>query len=329
MLKAFVTGADGYIGSHVVEKLLESGHTVVALAHYNSLGTAGWLDTIPAADNLVVEWGDIRDPQQMMNVCSGADIVIHLAALITIPYSYAAPRSYLETNVLGTQNILEAVRFHNVPRMIHISTSEVYGSAQTVPISETHPLVGQSPYSASKIAADQIAHSYWASFDTPVVTVRPFNTYGPRQSNRAVIPTIISQLLDHPDYVELGTLDTTRDLTFVEDTADGVVSAALGSGGEGQVVNLGTGDEWSVRDIFTEITAILGVAPEVREDRSRVRPRNSEVQRLVSDNSLVRDLFGWSPLYTGQVGLQRGLEKTVEWFRANIGRYENRSRLLL
>lgn len=328
-MRCFVSGADGYIGSHVVEKLLAAGHTVIGLAQYNSAGTAGWLDTIPANGNLVIEWGDIRDPQQMLSLCSSADVVIHLAALITIPYSYVAPRSYLETNALGSQNILEAVRFHNVPRMIHISTSEVYGSAQTVPISESHPLVGQSPYSASKIAADQIAHSYWASFDTPVVTVRPFNTYGPRQSNRAVIPTIISQLLDHPDHVELGTLETTRDLTFVEDTADGVVLAALGTGGEGQVVNLGTGDEWSVRDILTDITAILGVTPEVREDSSRVRPRNSEVQRLVSDNSRVRDLFGWSPRYTGKDGLHRGLEKTVEWFRANIGRYENRSRLLL
>lgn len=328
-MRVVVTGADGYIGSHVVERLLEAGHTVVGLAQYNSHGTAGWLDSVSANENLKVEWGDIRDSQQMLNLCAGAEIVIHLAALITIPYSYVAPRSYLETNVLGTQSILEAVRSHEVPRMIHISTSEVYGSAQSVPITESHPLVGQSPYSASKIAADQVVHSYWASYSTPVVTIRPFNTYGPRQSNRAVIPTMISQLLDHPHYVDLGNIDTTRDLTFVDDTAGGVVSAALSSGGEGQVFNLGTGDEWSVREILSSVAAILRVSPEVRQDSSRIRPEKSEVMRLISDNSRARELFGWFPRYTGQDGLHRGLEKTIDWFRANIGLYENRSRLLV
>ena len=328
-MRVFVTGADGYIGSHVVEALLEGGHSVVALAQYNSLGSAGWLDALPPADRLSLEWGDIRDPQQMSRLCEGIDTVIHLAALITIPYSYVAPRSYLETNVLGTHNVLEAVRVHGTPRMVHISTSEVYGSAQTVPISEAHPLVGQSPYSASKIAADQLAYSYWSSFETPVVTVRPFNTYGPRQSNRAVIPTIVSQLLDHPEYVELGALDTTRDLTFVTDTAEGIVAAALETGGEGEVFNLGTGDEWSVRDILATIAGILDLAPEIREDASRLRPQKSEVLRLVSDNSRVRERFGWSPGFTGADGLQRGLEQTVGWFRENLASYANRSRLLL
>jgi len=328
-MRVFVTGADGYIGSHVTESLLVAGHTVRALAQYNSLGSAGWLDSLSTSNSLDVEWGDIRDPQQISRLCVGVDTVIHLAALITIPYSYVAPRSYLETNVLGTQNVLEAVRSQGIPRMVHISTSEVYGSAQTVPISEAHPLVGQSPYSASKIAADQLAYSYWSSFETPVVTVRPFNTYGPRQSSRAVIPTIVSQLLDHPDYVELGVLDTTRDLTYVEDTAAGIVAAALGTGGEGEVFNLGTGDEWSVRDILASIAGILDASPEIREDASRLRPEKSEVLRLVSDNSRARAKFGWSPTYTGREGLQRGLEKTTLWFRENLEGYSNRSRLLL
>ena len=328
-MRIFVTGADGYIGSHIVERLLEYGHFVRALAQYNSQGSAGWLDVLPPIESLAVEWGDVRDPQQMSQLCKGVDTVIHLAALITIPYSYGAPRSYLETNVLGTHNILEAVRTHDIARMVHVSTSEVYGSAQTVPISETHPLVGQSPYSASKIAADQLAYSYWSSFETPVVTVRPFNTYGPRQSNRAFIPTIVTQLLDHPEFVELGALDTTRDLTFVRDTAEGIVAAALQSGGEGEVFNLGTGDEWSVRDILATIGGILDLQPEIREDASRLRPKNSEVLRLVSDNSRVREKFGWSPDFKGADGLQRGLEQTVGWFRENLSNYKNRSRLLL
>lgn len=328
-MRVFVTGADGYIGSHVVEALLTEGHSVLALAQYNSLGTAGWLDAVTMRDSLDVEWGDIRDSQQVLGLCGGVDVVIHLAALITIPYSYVAPRSYVETNVLGTQNILEAVRSHRIPRLVHISTSEVYGSAQTVPIAESHPLVGQSPYSASKIAADQLAYSYWSSFETPVVTVRPFNTYGPRQSNRAVIPAIVSQLLDHPEYVRLGALDTTRDLTYVEDTASGIISTALATGGEGEVFNLGTGDEWSVREIFSTISSILGVVPEIREDSSRMRPAKSEVLRLVSDNSRVRDAFGWAPHFTGHEGLERGLGLTIEWFRKNLDSYVNRSRLLL
>ena len=328
-MRVFVTGADGYIGSHVVEALLTEGHSVLALAQYNSLGTAGWLDAVTMRDFLDIEWGDIRDHQQILGLCSGVDIVIHLAALITIPYSYVAPRSYVETNVLGTQNVLDAVRSHRIPRMVHISTSEVYGSAQTVPIGESHPLVGQSPYSASKIAADQLAYSYWSSFETPVVTVRPFNTFGPRQSRRAVIPTIVSQLLDHPKYVQLGALDTTRDLTYVEDTASGIITAALGTGGEGEVFNLGTGDEWSVRDVLSTISSILGVDPEILEDSSRMRPERSEVLRLVSDNSRVRERFGWAPRFTGYDGLERGLGLTVEWFRRNLQSYANRSRLLL
>lgn len=328
-MRILVTGADGYIGSHVVELLVSAGHSVLALAQYNSLGTAGWLDAIEMRDSLDIEWGDIRDSQQILALCRGVDIVIHLAALITIPYSYVAPRSYLETNVLGTHNVLEAVRSHRIPRMIHISTSEVYGSAQTIPISESHPLVGQSPYSASKIAADQLVYSYWSSFEAPVITVRPFNTYGPRQSNRAVVPTIVSQLLDHPEHVQLGALGTTRDLTYVEDTAAGIISVALGKGGEGEVFNLGTGDEWSVRDMLSTISSIMGVRPEIREDSSRVRPTKSEVLRLVSDNSRVRETFGWAPRFTGNKGLERGLSLTIEWFRRNLQSYANRSRLLL
>ena len=324
-----VTGADGYIGSHVVEQLIAQGYSVRGLAQYNSLGSAGWLDSLGGKSSLEIEWGDIRDPQQTISLCSGVDVVIHLAALITIPYSYVAPRSYLETNTIGTQNVLDAVRVQKVPRMVHISTSEVYGSAQVVPISESHPLVGQSPYSASKIAADQVAYSYWASFETPVVTVRPFNTYGPRQSIRAVIPTIISQLLDHPEFVELGSLDTSRDLTYVSDTAGGILAAALGTGGEGEVYNLGTGDEWSVRDILSRICELMELSPEIREDSARVRPTKSEVARLVSDNRRVRQAFGWEPEFQGAAGLQSGLGETVDWYRKNLDFYSNRSRLLL
>ncbi|MGB1101045.1 MAG: GDP-mannose 4,6-dehydratase [Pontimonas sp.] len=328
-MRVFITGADGYIGSHVTESLLGKGHTVLALAQYNSFGTAGWLDSVPSSEELDVEMGDIRDAGLIARLAANVDVVIHLAALITIPYSYVAPRSYLETNVLGTHNILEAVRSNRIRRMIHISTSEVYGTAQTVPIAESHPLVGQSPYAASKIAADQLAYSYWASFETPVVTVRPFNTYGPRQSNRAVIPSILNQLLDHPEHLQLGALETTRDLTYVEDTVEGIISAALGTGGEGEVFNLGTGDEWSVRDIVSAISSILGVVPEIHEDPSRMRPTKSEVLRLVSDNSRVREKFGWTPRFTGSEGLERGLGLTVEWFGRNLDSYANRSRLLL
>lgn len=328
-MRVFITGADGYIGSHVTELLLGKGHSVLALAQYNSFGTAGWLDSLGSNEALDVELGDIRDAELVARLAADVDVVIHLAALITIPYSYVAPRSYLETNVLGTHNILEAVRSHRIGRMVHISTSEVYGSAKTIPIAESHPLVGQSPYSASKIAADQLAYAYWSSFETPVVTVRPFNTYGPRQSNRAVIPAIVSQLLDHPEYVQLGALNTTRDLTYVEDTAAGITAVALGAGGEGEVFNLGTGDEWSVRDLLSKISAILGVLPEIREDSSRMRPAKSEVLRLVSDNSRVRESFGWAPRFTGHEGLEQGLGLTVEWFRQNLESYANRSRLLL
>lgn len=328
-MRAFVTGADGYIGSHVVQNLLARGTDVLALAQYNSLGTAGWLDTFAQSDSLRVEWGDIRDSGQMRTLCQNIDVVIHLAALITIPYSYAAPRSYIETNVMGTQNVLEGARAAGVPRMIHISTSEVYGSAQTVPIPESHPLVGQSPYSASKIGADQLAYSYWASFESPIVIVRPFNTYGPRQSNRAVIPTVITQLLEHPDFVEVGSIETTRDLTYVLDTAEGIVNVALGAGGEGNVYNLGTGDEWSIRQVFDLISEILGVEPEVRTVSERTRPERSEVMRLVSDNTKVREAFGWQPQFSGEAGLRMGLEATVSWFGENLGLYSNRSRLLL
>ena len=316
-MRFFVTGADGYIGSHVVEELLEAEHFVVALAQYNSLGSAGWIDTLPSDENLKVEWGDVRDPQQMLNLCSDVDVVIHLAALITIPYSYAAPRSYLETNVLGTQNILDAVRFHQVSRMVHISTSEVYGSAQTVPISESHPLVGQSPYSASKIAADQLAHSYWASFNTPVVTVRPFNTYGPRQSQRAFIPSVIVQLLSGADNISLGSLSPTRDFTFVADAAEGLRAVAEGDGGLGEVFNMGSEFEISMGEVLEVLSDISGRKVAVTEDPARVRPENSEVERLWSDSSKVEKAFGWKPAHGGRDGLYRGLEKTYAWFRDN------------
>jgi dTDP-glucose 4,6-dehydratase len=248
---------------------------------------------------------------------AGHDVVIHLAALIAIPYSYQAPRSYLETNVIGTMNVMEAARRAGVSRVVHTSTSEVYGSAQYVPIDEKHPLVGQSPYSASKIGADQIAHSYWSSFGVPVTTVRPFNTYGPRQSQRAFIPSVIVQMLSGAESISLGSLSPTRDLTFVTDTADGFRAVAEGAGGLGEVFNMGSGFEISMAEVVEMLCEISGRKVAVTEDPGRVRPENSEVERLWSDSSKIESAFGWKPSHAGRDGLYRGLEKTYAWFRNN------------
>jgi dTDP-glucose 4,6-dehydratase len=248
---------------------------------------------------------------------AGHDVVIHLAALIAIPYSYQAPRSYIETNVIGTMNVMEAARRVGVSRVVHTSTSEVYGTAQYVPINEKHPLVGQSPYSASKIGADQVAHSYWSSFGVPVTTVRPFNTYGPRQSQRAFIPSVIVQLLSGAESISLGSLSPTRDLTFVADTAEGFRAVAGGTGGLGEVFNMGSGFEISMGEIVEMLSEISGRKVAVREDPDRVRPENSEVERLWSDSSKLESAFGWKPSHAGRDGLYRGLEKTYAWFRDN------------
>lgn len=324
-MKVFVTGADGFIGSHLAEALVRSGHDVRALVQYNSFNSLGWLDSLAPEmrGQIEVVAGDVRDRSQMGCCVQGCDVVFHLAALIAIPYSYAAPQSYVDTNISGTLNILEAVRANHNTRMIHTSTSEVYGSAQFVPITEDHPLQGQSPYSASKIAADQLAFSYYSSFDLPVTIVRPFNTYGPRQSQRAVIPTIIAQLLAGAETIELGSTTPTRDFNFVEDTVHGFLMAMLPEKILGQVINLGSGYEVSVGDIARLIAKILNRNVEITTSQERIRPGASEVQRLFAANERARELLDWSPKYAGLDGFERGLEKTINWFSKpdNLRRY--------
>ena len=310
--KILVTGADGFIGSHLVERLVAEGAKVRAFVYYNSFGRWGWLDGSPAAGGLDVVAGDISDADFVREVMRDCEVVLHLAALIAIPYSYHAPRAYLRTNAEGTLNVLQAARSLGVARVVHTSTSEVYGTAQRVPIGEDHPLQGQSPYSASKIAADKLAESFHLSFGLPVVTLRPFNTFGPRQSARAVIPTIISQGLQGGK-VGLGNLTPTRDLTYVSDTVEGFLCAGSAEGLEGRTINLGTGREVSIGDLVTMIGDILGKRLECEVQDERVRPKGSEVERLLSDNTLARELMGWAPAVT----LEEGLARTVEWVRDN------------
>lgn len=318
-MKVFLSGAEGFIGSHLAASLGEAGHEVTAYVLYNSFGTAGWLDHsgFLRRDAIRVVPGDVRDADSLQSAMVGQEVVLHLAALIAIPYSYQAPRSYIETNVIGTMNVMEAARRAGVSRVVHTSTSEVYGTAQYVPIDEKHPLVGQSPYSASKIGADQVAHSYWSSFSVPVTTVRPFNTYGPRQSQRAFIPSVIVQLLSGAESISLGSLSPTRDLTFVTDTAEGFRALAEGTGGLGEVFNMGSGFEISMGEVVEMLCEISGRKVAVAEDPARVRPENSEVERLWSDSSKIESAFGWKPSHAGRDGLYRGLEKTYAWFRDN------------
>lgn len=316
-MRFLVTGAEGFIGSHITEELLRGGFDVSAFILYNAFNSSGWLDKSEFRDSpeLQLIWGDVRDPDSVQRAIDGHDVVIHLASLIAIPYSYQAPRSYVETNILGTLNVLEACRRAGVSRLVHTSTSEVYGTAQYVPIDEKHPVVGQSPYSASKIGADQMAHSYWSSFELPVTTVRPFNTYGPRQSQRAFIPSVIVQMLAGTETISVGSLSPTRDLTFVTDTSAGFVTVAAGESGHGQVFNLGSGFEISMGEVVAMLSEISGRKVSLIEDSKRVRPENSEVERLWSESSKIQDEFGWSPHFAGLDGLHRGLEKTYAWFR--------------
>lgn len=314
-MKLLVTGSEGFIGSHLVEELVRAGHQVTALVQYNSFNSVGWLDSLPenVQEAVKVVMGDVRDAGSVRAAVQGHERVAHLAALIAIPYSYTAPHSYYETNALGTLNVLDACRDFGVERLVHTSTSEVYGSAQYVPIDENHPLVGQSPYSASKIAADQLAHSYWASFGVPVTTLRPFNTYGPRQSQRAFIPSVMVQVLSGITKLKLGSLTPTRDLTFVGDTARGFAKALESVYGVGEVFNMGSGFEISMGDVVEMIRSISGRSFEVVEDVERVRPEASEVERLWCDSSRMMNTFGWSPEHAHKDGLMRGLEKTYEW----------------
>ena len=318
--KVVVTGADGFIGSHLVEMLIESGAQVRALAQYNSFNTWGWLDDARCRDQVEVVCGDIRDAQLVRGLVGGMEIVFHLAALITIPYSYVAPDSYVATNVSGTLNLLQAARETGVAQFLHTSTSEVYGTARYVPIDEKHPLQAQSPYSASKIAADAIAHSFFASFGLPVTIMRPFNTYGPRQSARAVIPTVITQILSGRDGLRLGSLHPTRDFTYVEDTCRGIVALAGCQAAVGETINIGSNQEISVGEAVALVQDILGTRVEVISDKDRLRPERSEVERLWCDNAKMLALTGWRP----QVPLREGLTRTIEWLRRpeNLARYK-------
>jgi NAD dependent epimerase/dehydratase len=313
----FVTGADGFIGSHLVEILVKAGAKVKALVYYNSWGSVGWLSAIPNSifKEIEIYFGDIRDFERVNQGVKGCDYVFHLASLIAIPYSYDTPRSYVETNVLGSLNILQACKeSETLTRLLHVSTSEVYGSAQSVPISEAHPLVGQSPYAASKISADKMVESFSLSFGLPVVTARPFNTFGPRQTSRAVIPTIISQLISGEHHLKLGSLTPTRDFNFVSDTIRGMVALALCPKAEGLVVNIGSGEEWSIEKTLEILCEITGFNPEIICDDSRIRPEKSEVSRLLADNSKIFELTGWK----SEVAFREGLELTVRWIEKNI-----------
>jgi NAD dependent epimerase/dehydratase len=314
--KVLVTGAGGFIGSHLAERLAVLGADVRALVRYTSTGRWGWLDQSPVKAELEVVLGDIRDFFSVREAMSGRDVVFHLAALIGIPYSYHAPQSYLHTNIEGTLNVLQAARELETKRVIFTSTSEVYGTAQYVPIDEDHPLQGQSPYSASKIAADKLAESYFRSFGTPVAVVRPFNTYGPRQSARAVIPTIITQALAG-DEVRLGSLTPTRDFNFVADIVKGFIAAASSEQAVGEVVNLGSGAEISVQKLANTIGELLGKKLTLIAEDQRIRPENSEVERLCADATKARQVLGW----TSSISLEDGLRQTIAWVEQNLQAY--------
>jgi NAD dependent epimerase/dehydratase len=324
--KVLVTGADGFIGSHLTEHLVRLGADVRAFVYYNSFNSWGWLDEAgeDIKQSLAVFSGDIRDPHGVRTAMKDCDVVMHLAALIAIPYSYHSPDTYVDTNVKGTLNVVQAARELGTERVVHTSTSEVYGTARFVPITETHPLQGQSPYSASKIGADQMAQSFFASFGTPVATIRPFNTYGPRQSARAVIPTIITQVASGARTLKLGAIHPTRDFNYVQDTVRGFVAVAECDAAVGQVLNVGSNYEISVGDTAQLIAELMGREVEFSSDEQRLRPAGSEVERLWADNSRVRELTGWVPQYPGIEGLRRGLQETIAWFGNpdNLRRYK-------
>ena len=314
-----VTGAAGFIGSHLTERLVREGMKVKALVHYNSRNDWGLLERIPkdTLKEIEVISGDLRDPFSMASTVKGCEVVFHLASLIAIPYSYNAPQAYAATNVMGTLNVLQACLSEGVQKVVHTSTSETYGTARYVPIDEKHPMQGQSPYSATKIGADKIAESYYHSFGLPVATIRPFNTYGPRQSARAIIPTVISQALSGRN-VHLGNLTPTRDLNFVADTVDGFFRIAHSDAALGEVINIGSGKEISIGDLVNKIIAIVGNPVELIIDEERIRPCKSEVERLLCDNAKALRLTGWKP----QTSLTDGLEQTVRWIRENLDRYK-------
>ncbi|ERI90768.1 NAD dependent epimerase/dehydratase family protein [Clostridiales bacterium oral taxon 876 str. F0540] len=318
--KVLVTGSEGFIGSHLTEKLVEMGAEVTALVQYNSFNNWGWIDTFheDIKKSLNVVTGDIREYDGLKRVIKGQDVVFHLAALIAIPYSYSSPMAYVRTNVEGTTNVLEACREFGVEKMVHTSTSETYGTALYVPIDEKHPMQGQSPYSASKISADKMAESFYKSFNVPVATIRPFNTYGPRQSARAVIPTIISQILSGKTELKLGSLTPTRDFNYVKDTANAFIKVAESDSTIGEVVNAGSNYEISIGDTVRKIIEIIGKDVKVICDEERLRPEKSEVNRLWADNKKIKELTGWEPIYS----LEQGLKETVEWIGNNLSYFK-------
>lgn len=314
--RVLVTGAGGFIGSHLAERLTALGAQTRAFVRYRSNGSWGWLDTLPCRDQIEVMAGDITDADAVRQAVDGVEVVFHLAAFIAIPYSYHAPSSFVTTNIGGTLNVLQAARACGVRRLVHTSTSEVYGTAQRVPIDETHPLQGQSPYAATKIGADKLAESFWRAYELPVVTVRPFNTYGPRQSGRAIVPTIITQALSD-SAVRLGNLAPTRDFNFVTDTVEGFLRAGEVPGAVGGTFNLGSGRDIAIGDLAALIGRLLGKPVVIEQDGQRVRPDGSEVERLLADSAAARRVLGWAP----RVSLEDGLQTTIDWVRGHLDAY--------
>lgn len=320
MKKVLVTGADGFIGSHLTEALLEKGYEVKAFIYYNSFSTWGWLDTLPKdkLSQIEIFSGDIRDPNGVYEALKGVEGVFHLAALIAIPFSYHSPDSYVDTNIKGTLNVLQAARKHELERVFVTSTSEVYGTAKYVPIDEKHPFQGQSPYSATKIGADRLAESFYRSFGLPVTIVRPFNTYGPRQSARAVIPTIITQLLKGENEIRLGSLTPTRDFNYVKDTANGFIAIAESDKTIGEEINIATQNEISIGDLVKEIISQINPNASVICDEQRLRPKNSEVNRLLGSNEKILKLTNWKPYYS----FEQGIRETIQWIKENMRYYK-------
>ena len=321
MQKALITGAGGFIGSHLTEALVRKGYDVRAFIHYNSFNSYGWLDSCESEikKSLDVFAGDIRDPYGVKKAMQGCEIVFHLAALIGIPYSYHSPDTYIDTNVKGTLNVVQAARELNVKKVVHTSTSEVYGTARYVPINEKHPFQGQSPYSATKIGADMLAESFYRSFDLPVAVCRPFNTYGPRQSARAVIPAIITQITGKKKNIQLGSLDTTRDFNYVADTVEGFIKIGESEKAIGEVINIGTGLDITIGDLARKIIKLCGFNLEIKSDAKRIRPLDSEVYRLCADSSKAEELVGWKP----EIDLNNGLAKTINWLKQNKDQYND------
>ena len=326
-MKVYVTGADGFIGSHLVEMLVKKGYEVTALCLYNSFSSYGWLDTLPKdiKNTINIVFGDVRDSDSLRDSIKGTEIIFHLASLIAIPYSYYSPSSYVETNINGTLNILKLSRDYDIPRIIHTSTSETYGSAQFVPITESHPISAQSPYAASKIGADQMALSFHKSFSMPITILRPFNTYGPRQSNRAVIPQVITQIANNKNKIKIGATSPTRDFNFVEDTCAAFIATANSSKTIGEIINSASNFEISIGETVNLISKIMNSNIEVEVETNRLRPETSEVNRLYGSNEKIISLTDWEPKYKGIKGFEKGLEITINWFSNpnNLNKYSS------